>query len=50
MEEKAYKVMKAAGISSIVLGIIAAVSGVSIGVISVINGASLLKNKSKITF
>lgn len=42
--------MKAAGISSIVLGIIAAVSGVSIGVISVINGASLLKNKSKITF
>lgn len=50
MEEKAYKVMNVAGISCIVLGIIAAVSGVSIGVISIINGASLLKNKSKITF
>ena len=45
MNEKAYKAMNFAGISSIVVGIIVAVVGVTAGVITIVGGARLMKEK-----
>lgn len=48
MNEKIYKTMFATGVSSLILGIIAAIAGVVTGVLMIINGARLLKRKSEI--
>ncbi|MCI8782837.1 MAG: hypothetical protein HFG83_15700 [Dorea sp.] len=50
MNEKAYKAMNFAGISSIVVGIIVAVVGVTAGVITIVGGARLMKEKRGLTF
>lgn len=50
MGEKAYKVMNAAGVSNIIIGIVTLVFGITVGVLCIVNGSCLLKNKSKITF
>ena len=47
MNEKIYKTMSATGVSSLILGIIAAIAGVVTGVLMIINGARLLKRKSE---
>ena len=47
-QEKLYKTMGRAGVSSIVLGIIMLVTGISVGVLTIINGARLLKRKSSV--
>ena len=48
--EKAYVTMKNSGAGNIAVGIIVLVVGITVGVLSIVSGASLLKNKSKITF
>lgn len=47
-QEKLYKTMERAGVSSIVLGIIVLVIGIAAGVLTIINGARLLKRKSSV--
>ena len=48
--EQVYKVMKASGAWNIAIGVVLIVVSVTAGVISIINGATLLKNKSDLTF
>lgn len=48
--EKIYKVMTTSGAWNIAIGIILIVVSVTAGVISIINGATLLKNKTDLTF
>ncbi|MDO5409692.1 MAG: hypothetical protein Q4F21_04475 [Lachnospiraceae bacterium] len=48
--EKVYHVMTTSGAWNIAIGIILIVTSVTAGIISIINGASLLKNKSDLTF
>lgn len=48
--EKVYKVMTTSGAWNIAIGIILIAVSVTAGVISIVNGASLLKNKSDLTF
>ena len=49
MNEKIYKTMSRAGVTSLVLGIVAAVTGIVSGVM-LINGTKLLRKRSEITF
>ena len=48
MNEKLYSTVSRAGITSLVLGIIAVTAGVVTGVLMIIHGAALLKEKGKI--
>lgn len=48
--EKVYKVMTTSGAWNIAIGIVLIAVSVTAGVISIVNGASLLKNKSDLTF
>ncbi|HBA48655.1 MAG TPA: hypothetical protein DCZ91_12830 [Lachnospiraceae bacterium] len=50
MEEKVYKVMKGAGTTNIVLGVITLVVGVATGILLIIAGAKLIAGKSRILF
>lgn len=50
MNEKIYKTMSRAGVTSLVLGIVAAVTGIVSGVMLIINGTKLLRKRSEITF
>lgn len=50
MNEKAYKIMRSTGGTSVALGIVLIVIGVSIGVMTIVNGARLLSGKSNIMF
>ncbi len=45
MNEKQYKVMGNAGVTSLVLGIVLIASSIATGVLLVIQGAKLLKSK-----
>lgn len=47
-QEKLYKTMGRAGMSSIILGVIVLVTGIAVGVLTIINGARLLKRKSSV--
>ncbi len=50
MNEKVYKTMSFAGISSVVVGIVMIVTGVTTGIIAIISGARLLKDKKGLMF
>lgn len=50
MEQKIYKVMKGAGATNIVLGVIMLVVGIVSGILLIIAGAKLNAGKSKILF
>ena len=50
MNEKIYKTMSRAGVTSLVLGIVAAVTGIVSGIMLIINGTKLLRKRSEITF
>lgn len=50
MEEKIYKVMKGAGTTNIVLGVITLVVGVATGILLIVAGAKLTAGKSKLLF
>ena len=45
MNEKQYKIMGNAGVTSLVLGVVMIASAVSMGVLLIIQGAKLLKSK-----
>lgn len=47
-QERLFKTMGRAGVSSIVLGIIVLVTGIAVGVLTIINGARLLKRQSSV--
>ena len=47
-QEKVFKTIERAGVSSIVLGIIVLVTGIAAGVLTIINGARLLKDKNSL--
>ena len=48
MGEKIYKVMGAAGATSLSVGICVLTGGIAAGVLLIVHGARLLKHKSKI--
>lgn len=48
--ERLYRAVSRGGAGSLVMGIIVLTVGVATGVMMIINGASLLKQKSQITF
>ncbi|MBQ8306880.1 MAG: hypothetical protein IJX90_11765 [Blautia sp.] len=48
MNEKIYKVMDGAGLTSLVLGIVTIIFGVTTGVLLIINAAKILKAKKGI--
>jgi hypothetical protein len=48
MEEKAYKTMGTAGITSIIIGICILVSAVSSGILLIVQGARLLSSRKRI--
>lgn len=50
MGEKIYKVMGAAGATSLSVGICVLTGGIAAGVLLIVHGARLLKHKSKIMF
>lgn len=50
MNEKVYKSMGFAGVTSIVTGVVVVVTGVAAGVMMIVSGAKLLKDKSGIIF
>lgn len=50
MNEKVYKSMGFAGVTSVVTGIVVVVTGVAAGTMMIVGGARLLKDKSKIMF
>ncbi|MDE6957890.1 MAG: hypothetical protein K2O96_07305 [Lachnospiraceae bacterium] len=50
MNERVYKTMTFAGISSITIGIVLTVVGIAAGIIAMISGARLLKDKKGLTF
>lgn len=50
MEEKVYKVMKGAGATNIVLGVVSLTVGIVAGVLMIVTGARLIAGKSKILF
>ncbi len=50
MGEKVYKIMGAAGATSLSVGICVLVGGIAGGVLLIVHGARLLKSKSKIMF
>ena len=45
MNEKKYKIMGNAGVTSLVLGVVMIASAVAMGVLLIIQGAKLLKSK-----
>ncbi len=45
MNEKQYKIMGNAGVTSLVLGVVMIASAVAMGVLLIIQGAKLLKSK-----
>lgn len=47
-QEKMYKTMGRAGMSSVIIGIVMIVTGVTAGVLTIINGARLLKRKGNV--
>lgn len=47
-QEKVYKTIGRAGMSSIIIGIVVVVTGVTAGVLTIINGARLLKRKGRV--
>ena len=49
MNEKVYKTMSHAGVSSLVLGIVMLTAGLAAGILMIINGAKLMKRKFEIT-
>lgn len=50
MNEKIYKAMSRAGVTSLVLGIVVTVTGIVSGILLIINGTKLLRKRSEITF
>lgn len=50
MNERAYKTMTFAGVTSIVIGIIITFIGIAAGVMSIVSGARLIKDKKGLTF
>ena len=50
MDEKIYKVMRAAGGWNIAIGVVSIVVGIMSGVVLIVAGARLLTDKSKIIF
>jgi hypothetical protein len=48
MEEKAYKTMGTAGITSIIIGICILVSAISSGILLIVQGARLLSGRKRI--
>jgi len=50
MEEEIYKIMKAAGISNLVLGICLMTAAVAVGVSMIVTASKLLVGKSKLMF
>lgn len=50
MSEKVYKIMGAAGATSLAVGICVLTGGIAGGVLLIVHGARLLKSKSKLVF
>ena len=50
MDQKIYKVMKAAGATNIALGVITLITGMVTGILLIIAGAKLTAGKSRILF
>lgn len=50
MNEKIYKTMSGAGVTSLVLGIVIMVTGIVSGIMLILGGTRLLKKRSEITF
>ena len=50
MEQKVYKIMKAAGAANIAIGVVTIVLGLVSGILLIVAGAKLLAGKSRILF
>ena len=46
--QKTYRVLNSAGVTSLVTGIVALTVGMAVGLLGIVNGARLLKRKSSV--